>query len=1273
MRGLIWALLAVLPAGAQTMYLRYGGPMSRAAISGASQTTPVEITTASPHGFANGEIVWISQVRGNFAANGVRRVRSSGATSFAIEDLQGQPVAASGAYAGSGFVGRARETTLTGHPRFLADGPNGAVTRRIWDPDGPGGQAAPNAVSGWAPYDALVSRMDARARNPDGFYGGPAARPDSNDVQAGDTVHQMALAWAMDQSRGNYLAAVKRWINEFHRLFTWPGFTAIDPNDRSYGLPTGSLIDWGSFFAANWAMGYSLIRDRLSPAEREAFAAKMLNDTSDDCAGHIGFGEGRVSVETGSTRVRGTGTRFRRLEPGQYIRIPNAPLFQRWVTIASIESDTELTTGAPALTTSPGVAEGAWFHTRQWTPQTCGVKWWLNHHGYTPSSPSMQWRVDTRLVDAVDAAAPAFRIRSGGDLLAFRLPFYGQLPGAADNNFAIERFGVTAADGDLVTAERGGRASTAIPAAANRMIFFHQIPIHSNLMTTNWQWTRQDEPRHNLTFTKVYGYLAIGAALCGDDVRACRLLEETWNYFYDFMYPYMKDFWTGINQGGYSYGPARWGEWSMSIAQMAKSSFQPPIDITDGQWLRSWLHHGVYMTTPYRPTFGFRYADSGGAEEMYPRHYRGIFTGNHLFAGTPEAGHALHWFREEAQWFTPQHFSASTGFNAIPWPLYFITPQTPSIDYKTSAKPYRFFTETDIDWKEDPARGGKTGFFGVVSRSNWRPSATHLWISSFARPNDHLCVWSAAGHYYILKNHYLIANQGQGTLAPGCMTGGGTGTNYVEVGGSPSSLATNAPNAAGGIGPVPPVDRTHAGENYLLARVDARWSQRVDLHITRLFRTFVHLRNGDQPDYIVVHDDAATSRARRKRIRMWHFSDGNEDAPLRNLGPGAYEFTRQRAKVTSQWLLPSDPGKFSELTPVSYRGHGAQTEWSKGYMVDDGESAETAFLVVHRAADDINAPMPAVELLREVSGGALGVSIADAVPRTVILQANGDAPLSEVSFQTAAYAGAGVVVVTGLAPGTYTVARDGSAVASGVRVAGHGSLEVAGPAGRYTVARTGRARAELKLNPAGLSFLHRAGSAIPDPQPVRVTCPDCLVSVTGSEPWCMVDPRQAVAPFDARVSVMPQGFAAGDYSCRLEFSSPEADNSPLALEVALAVSETNSIGVTPSLLEMEHTLGEPAPEPKRFTADCLEPCRLAVAANQDWCVVEPAEGDSPLEFKISVNVDALAAGEHECVVAVSAAGIPDPAQARLVVRVIEPPPPPGPDGLLARALPRRGR
>jgi hypothetical protein len=76
-------------------------------VSGATNATPIQITTTAAHGLATGERVWIYGVQGNNAANGVFYVSVTGPTTFTLYSgfTAGAPsgaVAGSGAYVAAG-------------------------------------------------------------------------------------------------------------------------------------------------------------------------------------------------------------------------------------------------------------------------------------------------------------------------------------------------------------------------------------------------------------------------------------------------------------------------------------------------------------------------------------------------------------------------------------------------------------------------------------------------------------------------------------------------------------------------------------------------------------------------------------------------------------------------------------------------------------------------------------------------------------------------------------------------------------------------------------------------------------------------------------------------------------------------------------------------------------------------------------------------------------------------------------------------------------------
>lgn len=70
-------------------------------ITNATSATPIEITSTS-HGMSTGTLVLISGVKGNTAANGFRKITSTGANTFTITDLDGTSIAFNAAYESGG-------------------------------------------------------------------------------------------------------------------------------------------------------------------------------------------------------------------------------------------------------------------------------------------------------------------------------------------------------------------------------------------------------------------------------------------------------------------------------------------------------------------------------------------------------------------------------------------------------------------------------------------------------------------------------------------------------------------------------------------------------------------------------------------------------------------------------------------------------------------------------------------------------------------------------------------------------------------------------------------------------------------------------------------------------------------------------------------------------------------------------------------------------------------------------------------------------------------
>lgn len=91
------------------------------AVSGATNATPIVITTSTSHGLSTGDKVAIGYVAGNTAANGVFAVTVLTSTTFSLQDVrEGTDIAGNGSYTSGGFV------VKLSTDEYLSDIPSGA-------------------------------------------------------------------------------------------------------------------------------------------------------------------------------------------------------------------------------------------------------------------------------------------------------------------------------------------------------------------------------------------------------------------------------------------------------------------------------------------------------------------------------------------------------------------------------------------------------------------------------------------------------------------------------------------------------------------------------------------------------------------------------------------------------------------------------------------------------------------------------------------------------------------------------------------------------------------------------------------------------------------------------------------------------------------------------------------------------------------------------------------------------------------------------------------
>lgn len=122
---------------------------STATVSGATNATPIVITTSSAHGFSNGDLVGVASIGGNTAANGhIWNITSASGSSLTLEGSAGN-----GAYTSGGTIYKLNNTRTTA--LTLQDGvlvKTGATTRRYL------GTGMTGGTSGQMD-DAILKRM----------------------------------------------------------------------------------------------------------------------------------------------------------------------------------------------------------------------------------------------------------------------------------------------------------------------------------------------------------------------------------------------------------------------------------------------------------------------------------------------------------------------------------------------------------------------------------------------------------------------------------------------------------------------------------------------------------------------------------------------------------------------------------------------------------------------------------------------------------------------------------------------------------------------------------------------------------------------------------------------------------------------------------------------------------------------------------------------------------------------------------------------------------
>jgi hypothetical protein len=334
-------------------------------------------------------------------------------------------------------------------------------------------------------------------------------------------------------------------------------------------------------------------------------------------------------------------------------------------------------------------------------------------------------------------------------------------------------------------------------------------------------------------------------------------------------------------------------------------------------------------------------------------------------------------------------------------------------------------------------------------------------------------------------------------------------------------------------------------------------------------------------------------------------------------------------------VITIDSGYFPPSGDYVLTGADGSSRFPEFFMgtITVGQGAPQAELVVDPLALTFNAtvgganPAPQSFDITEASGGALDWTATETIPWFSLDSYSGSAP-STVNVN---------VNITGLTAGTYTediTVEAAGATNSPQTVQVTLNLEPPPP--------------EIGVSPAVLNFNAVMGESNPGNQLFTVTNEGGQTlnyNLTKDSTWLTVAPTSgsltAGNSDDITASIDITGLTAGTYTDTV-FVSGNAANSPQKVTITLTVTEPAPvIGVAPSVLDFNATVGEGNPANQLFavTNDGGQTLNFNLTKDSTWLTVAPTSGSLTAgnsdDITVSIDIAGLTAGVYTDTVFVS--------------------------------------
>jgi hypothetical protein len=323
-RALITLMVCGLCAHSADVRLRAGDAL---VVTGWGTSSPVTVTFSSNHGLAVGDLISCHSIQGQQNLNSnivpgkwqLRKVKTVvSPTEVALTDEAGadiQPIPGAAGYdlltkvAGPqlGWCGKVQTFQTAPFPRGYVP-QSGPARARIEN----------NATSNATIWSSLKARFvdSYTSSSCDGVSPSLCTAEEAKIAAApmtyvnpglgqGEPLLALALGW-LKTGNQQYLKSARYYLNNVHRFLHMASFAGCYTGLNFCG--NGQTNDWGNLALQRFAAAYSVVRDQLPVAERQAFANKIMNNFGDGCTNQMTEKLGELNAAAaGATTLTGSG------------------------------------------------------------------------------------------------------------------------------------------------------------------------------------------------------------------------------------------------------------------------------------------------------------------------------------------------------------------------------------------------------------------------------------------------------------------------------------------------------------------------------------------------------------------------------------------------------------------------------------------------------------------------------------------------------------------------------------------------------------------------------------------------------------------------------------------------------------------------------------------------------------------------------------------------------------------------------------------------------